>query len=90
MENNYIQDRPRQLSAPDTSIIKTLTYEEYEALSVADVQDILKVKHIVVTDMPLRQVVSSKGPIAFDEAGIRRLRNLDFPIEIQGMLYRSR
>jgi len=54
-------------------------------LSVAQVQGTLRLQHIVITDIPLEQVVPTTGPVAFNEAGLRQLRNLESPITIQGI-----
>lgn len=54
-------------------------------LSVAQVQETLRLQHIVITDVPLEQVVPTTGPVAFDEAGLRQLRNLESPIIFQGI-----
>jgi len=79
-----VNGRPKYLSDPDNSAIKVLEYREYEKLSVPQVQAILRSQHIVINNFPQEQVVPTRGPIAFDEAGLRHLRNLESPIKFQG------
>ena len=58
-------------------------------MSVKEVQDVLRVQHIVITDFPLELVGPTHGPVAFDEAGLHHLRNLESPIKFQGTLLTS-
>ena len=53
-------------------------------MSVGMVQKILADQHIVVKDVPPEELGLKDGPIAFDEAGLRLLRNLESPIKFQG------
>jgi len=66
------------------SCVKIIEYQDYKALDVIAVQEILKEKHIVITGYPLEQVVRNGDPVAFDEVGMQHLRNLDMPIKFQG------
>jgi hypothetical protein len=75
---------PRYLSNPNSSAVRIIEYEKYKALSVKEVQDVLRVQHIVITHFPLETVGPTHGPVAFDEAGLRHLRNLESPIKFHG------
>lgn len=46
-------------------------------MSVLEVQEILRNKHIVVTNCPTQS-------LSFDAKGLRTLANLEVPIDIQG------
>jgi hypothetical protein len=52
-------------------------------MSVSEVQKKLRLRHLVITDMPVEQV---DVPVEFDEAGLQELTNLDSKIHIQGKL----
>ena len=63
------------------SAVKVIPYAQYRKLSVAEVQTILRLQHIVITDIPTEQ---DDMPVQFDEAGLQELTNLDSKIHIQG------
>ena len=81
---NYINDAPRYISAPDKSHIRVLTYRDYKAKSVKAVQALLRHQHLLITDIPIEQVVQVDQPIQFDAAGLQLLKNLQAPIPFQG------
>ena len=80
---NYVQDRPRYTSDPDTSHVHVLTYVEYKVKSVGEIQSLLCDYHLTITDFPTDQVVPT-DQVDFDEAGLQLLTNLEAPIEFQG------
>ena len=83
MVENYVQDRPRYTSDPDTSHVRVLTYAEYKVKSVGEIQSLLRDYHLVITDFPTNQVVPTDR-VNFNEAGLQLLTNLEAPIEFQG------
>lgn len=77
VEECYKDGKPRYLSDESSSHIKLISHAEYMNMSVKDVQDLLRQKHILLTDTPL-------CPLNFDEKGLQVLTNLDAMIEFQG------
>jgi hypothetical protein len=84
VETNYVKGKPRYISDPKTSHIRIISYVQYKALSVKEVQTMLRDRHIVITDFPVEEIIPTDGPVAFDEAGLQVLRNLEAPIKFQG------
>lgn len=48
------------------------------------VQAVLRHQHILITDFPTELIVPSDQPVAFDEAGLQLLTNIENTIEFQG------
>jgi len=85
---NYVNDQPRYISAPDTSHVRVLSYADYKLMSVEAVQSLHRDRHLAITDFPTEQVVPT-DQVDFDEAGLQLLTNLEAPIEFQGKLSES-
>jgi hypothetical protein len=60
--------------------VEVIPYTVYQKLSVSEVQAKLRLRHLVITGMPMEQVIE------FDEAGLQELTHLDSKIPIQGEL----
>ena len=84
VEANYVLDRPRYITDKDSSHIRVLSYGEYKIMPVVAIQSILRFRHIVITGFPTELVVPTDQEVAFDEAGLQLLTNLEAPIEFQG------
>jgi hypothetical protein len=78
VKKGYIDEKPAHISAPDKSVFKILTQEEYDATSIRQVQEILRRQHIVIVNRP-------KPPINFDANGLRTLTRLTEAVPIQGV-----
>jgi hypothetical protein len=81
---NYIKEAPRYITAPTKSRISILNYEDYKSLSVRGVQSLLRTHHLLITDIPIEQVVPVDQPVSFDAAGLQLLKNLEAQIPFQG------
>jgi alpha-D-ribose 1-methylphosphonate 5-phosphate C-P lyase len=86
---NYIDDKPRYLTDPESSFVKVIKYTDYKAMSVKMVQDVLRNQHIVITDYPIELIVPT-DTVEFDEAGLQLLKNLEAHIQFQGQYFHSR
>jgi hypothetical protein len=51
VETNYVDGRPRHLSAPDTSVFSIITQDQFDSMSVAQLQALHRRYHIVVTGL---------------------------------------
>ncbi len=71
--------RPPHVSSPTQSCIAVMSEVDYMLLSVSEVQNILRHKHIVVTGMAMK-------PLNFDAKGLRELTNLSAKIPFQGAI----
>lgn len=77
IQEKYIDGMPLFIVNPTESIFKIMTEMEYCAMSIPDVQEILRTKHIVVKKRPFTDW-------KFDEEGLRTLRPLNEPVTIHG------
>jgi hypothetical protein len=77
IQEKYIDGMPLFVVNPTESIFKIMTETEYRAMSIPDVQKILRTKHIVVKNRPITDC-------KFDEEGLRTLRPLNEPVTIHG------
>jgi hypothetical protein len=73
--------RPRYMEKGYQSTVEVIPYAKYRKLSVSEVQTILRLRHIVITDVPTDL---DDMPVQFDEAGLQELMNLDSKVHIQG------
>jgi hypothetical protein len=81
---NYVDNKPRYITAPDTSHVKLLTYQAYQAKSVKEIQALLRGHHLLITGYPTEKVIQNDTPVKFDEAGLQLLKNLEAHIPFQG------
>ena len=77
LQQNYVNGKPLFLAEPSRSIFKILSDSEYRTCPIRKIQEILRTKHIVVTDRRMQDY-------KFDERGLRTLRPLNEPITIHG------
>lgn len=78
VERGYIDGLPLHIANPARSVFKIMTEEEYQSSPIATIQNILRAKHILITDR-------EKSKHQFDEKGLRTLRsNLNDAFTIQG------
>ncbi|KIK07371.1 hypothetical protein K443DRAFT_33924, partial [Laccaria amethystina LaAM-08-1] len=63
----YDDGQPLHIARPDDSIIKSITYEEWKALTSVQMQQELRKKNVIVSGWPL------KDDISFNEAGLRKV-----------------
>jgi hypothetical protein len=68
VESGYIDGLPLHIANPARSTFKVMMEEEYQSSSTTEIQNILRTKHILVTD---RQ----KSKHRFDENGLRTLQS---------------
>ncbi len=67
MEALYDNGRPIHIARPTESVIRTLTYESWKALSPIQMQQELRKKNVIVTGWPLQEKT------LFDEDGLRKV-----------------
>lgn len=78
VESGYIDGSPLHIANPARSAFKIMTEEEYQSSPIATIQNILRTKHILITDR-------EKSKQQFDEKGLRTLRsNLNDAFTVQG------
>lgn len=77
LQRNYVNGKPLFLADPSRSIFKILSDSEYRTCPIRKIQEILRTKHIVVTNRRMHDY-------KFDERGLRALRPLNDPITIHG------
>lgn len=65
--SDYVADMPRRITAPDTSIFQTMTYEAFEAMEPQAVRELLASKNVVVTGCP------HNTNLKFDVKGLRTI-----------------
>lgn len=65
--SDYVDDMPRRFSAPETSILQSITYEAFEAMEPREVRQLLASKNVVVTGCP------HDKKLKFDMKGMRTL-----------------
>jgi len=75
----YERGLPIHLSNPDKSIFETMSEEAFSAKGAGDIQDILRCKHILISDC-------DSELLQFDEDGLRTLCSPWQTIELQGEL----
>lgn len=76
---DYVDEMPRFLSRPDESGLKIISYEDYIAMSIPTMQDLLaRYQCLVITGMPVEEA-------AFDEATLSVLRPLHHGIEFSDL-----
>jgi hypothetical protein len=77
VDDCQVDDQPPYITQKDLSFIDVVPHANYEAMSVKDVQTLLRRKHIVVPDIPIK-------PLTFDEEGLQELTNMDAKVHVQG------
>jgi len=77
-ETNYVGGVSKHLSKPEESTFCVMDHSKYKTLLPSDLERILKTQDIVVHGMPWEKM-------AFDEAGLRSLGQLDTIRSVQGM-----
>ena len=77
LQRNYVNEKPLFITDPSRSIFKILSDSEFRTWPIRKIQEILRTKHIVVTDRRTQD-------FRFDERGLRTLRPLNEPITIHG------
>jgi hypothetical protein len=68
---------PRYLEEGYMSSVEVIPYEQYRKMSTAEVQNKLRLRHLVITGMDTEEV-------EFDESGLQELTNLESKVHIQG------
>ena len=68
------------MKAPEYSAIRIVSAEEYGQLEAADIQAILRSKHILITGLP-------HGQYSFDEAGLTTIGPLKKAATIHGNFF---
>ena len=66
------------MASPKKSAFCIISKQDFESKSDQEIQNILKEKHIVVTD-------EFKPSLSFDDKGLRTLGDLYKPVTIQGV-----
>jgi len=80
VEKSHVRGIALHIAKPEQSVFRVMTDQEYRSLSIADVQNILLTKHILITH---RQ----QSEYQFDEAGLRNFRtNLKDVLKVQGLV----
>jgi len=75
---NYVNGLPLHIARPEDSIFHIIPEVEYQAKSPREIQEILRTKHILVTN-------HSEPPLKFDKHGLRTLcQNLSNSVTLQG------
>jgi hypothetical protein len=77
MSCNTASGNPRYLEEGNCSSVQVITHDRYKAMSTSEVQDRLRLHHLVITGMPTEAV-------EFDETGLQELTNLESKVHIQG------
>jgi len=76
---SFVDGLPLHISDPEKSAFSVMTEAEFETRSVAEIQAIIRKKHILVTNM-------SSPPLNFDSKGLSTLTRLGTVTHIQGEL----
>lgn len=77
VRGSFVEGLPPHVARSAKSVFCILSSAEYESKSHQEIQNILREKHIIVTETPFH-------PMKFDEAGLETLKALDATIDIQG------
>lgn len=82
MEEDYVDNQPRHVADPASSVIKIIPYSEFDQMSGSSKLAILREKHILVHGYP-------GEPCNFDENALRKFHPMHETVSIQGMLLNS-
>lgn len=74
---SFVEGLPPHVARSAESVFCILSSAEYESKSHQEIQNILREKHIIVTETQFY-------PMKFDETGLESLKALDATIDIQG------
>lgn len=77
MEAGYVDGKPLHIADPEASLFDIISSEDFEALSVTQIQDRLRCKNIIITGL-------KHANLKFDKAGLRPFCPIDRTISIQG------
>jgi hypothetical protein len=77
VESGYINGQPLHIADPDQSGFALLSFQQFQAMSPHDVQDLFRRKNVVVSGC-------QHPDLQFDEAGLRTLAPLDSQVSIIG------
>lgn len=77
LEKDYVNDRPLHVRDKDASMFDIMTWDQFQCLSIAEIQRRHRIKHFVITNCPTPNA-------KFDESGLEKLGGLHQIISIQG------
>jgi hypothetical protein len=78
VEKHHVNGVPLHVAHPNRSVFSVIPHAKYKSMTVGEVQDVLRRHHIVVTDMPTKD-------LSFDERGLGTLKSLTSVVTMQGI-----
>lgn len=80
VEKGYVAGTALHIAKPEQSVFRVMTDAEYRSSSIADIQNILRTRHILITHRP-------ESEHQFDKEGLRTLRtNFKDGFKVQGLV----